>query len=36
MVVHPGAGNYKDTLVNALIHKYKKKLSDIKGTQDQV
>jgi len=31
MVVHPGAGNYKNTLVNALIHKYKKKLSDING-----
>ena len=24
MVVHPGAGNYKDTLVNALLFKYKK------------
>jgi 23S rRNA pseudouridine1911/1915/1917 synthase len=23
MVVHPGAGNYKDTLVNGLIYKYK-------------
>ena len=32
MVVHPGAGNYKNTLVNALIYKYKKKLSDINGT----
>jgi 23S rRNA pseudouridine1911/1915/1917 synthase len=31
MVVHPGAGNYKNTLVNALIYKYKKKLSDING-----
>jgi 23S rRNA pseudouridine1911/1915/1917 synthase len=31
MVVHPGAGNYKKTLVNALIYKYKKKLSDING-----
>ena len=31
MVVHPGAGNYKDTLVNALIYKYKKKLSNING-----
>jgi|TARA_B110000902_G_scaffold241986_1_gene292865 23S rRNA pseudouridine1911/1915/1917 synthase len=31
MVVHPGAGNYKDTLVNALIYKYKKNLSDING-----
>ena len=32
MVVHPGAGNYKETLVNALIYKYKDKLSDINGT----
>ena len=24
MVVHPGAGNYKNTLVNALMFKYKK------------
>ena len=32
MVVHPGAGNYKKTLVNALIHKYKNKLSNINGT----
>ena len=31
MVVHPGAGNYKNTLVNALIHKYKNTLSDING-----
>ena len=31
MVVHPGAGNYKDTLVNALIFKFKKNLSDING-----
>ena len=31
MVVHPGAGNYKDTLVNALIYKYKNNLSDING-----
>ena len=31
MVVHPGAGNYKETLVNALIYKYKNKLSDING-----
>ena len=31
MVVHPGAGNYNNTLVNALIHKYKKKLSDVNG-----
>ena len=32
MVVHPGAGNYKETLVNALIYKYKNNLSDINGT----
>ena len=31
MVVHPGAGNYSNTLVNALIYKYKKKLSNING-----
>jgi 23S rRNA pseudouridine1911/1915/1917 synthase len=31
MVVHPGAGNYKNTLVNALIYKYRKGLSDING-----
>jgi 23S rRNA pseudouridine1911/1915/1917 synthase len=31
MVVHPGAGNYKDTLVNALLYKYKNSLSDING-----
>ena len=31
MVVHPGAGNYDKTLVNALIYKYKKKLSNING-----
>ena len=31
MVVHPGAGNYKNTLVNALIYKYQKKLSSING-----
>ena len=32
MVVHPGAGNYKNTLVNALLFKYKKNLSNINGT----
>ena len=32
MVVHPGAGNYDNTLANALIYKYKKKLSDVNGT----
>ena len=31
MVVHPGAGNYKNTLVNALIYKYRNGLSDING-----
>ncbi len=31
MVVHPGAGNYENTLVNGLIFKYKKKLSDVNG-----
>jgi len=32
MVVHPGAGNYENTLVNALIFKYQKNLSDINGS----
>ncbi len=32
MVVHPGAGNHKNTLVNALLFKYKKNLSNINGT----
>ena len=32
MVVHPGAGNYENTLVNALLFKYKKDLSDLNGT----
>ncbi|MBA1340501.1 MAG: 23S rRNA pseudouridine synthase [Pelagibacterales bacterium] len=31
MVVHPGAGNYEKTLVNALIYKYENKLSNING-----
>ena len=31
MVVHPGASNYDKTLVNALIYKYKNKLSNING-----
>ena len=31
MVVHPGAGNYENTLANALIYKYKDKLSNING-----
>ena len=32
MVVHPGAGNHNNTLVNALIYKYKKKLSNMNGS----
>tara|TARA_Y100000768_G_C23883407_1_gene636389 strand:+ start:58 stop:1041 length:984 start_codon:yes stop_codon:yes gene_type:complete len=32
MVVHPGAGNKNDTLVNILVGNYKKKLSDLSGT----
>jgi len=32
MVVHPGAGNYKNTLVNALLYKYKNSLSNINGS----
>ena len=31
MVVHPGAGNYQNTLANALVYKYKDKLSNING-----
>ena len=31
MVVHPGAGNFKNTLANALAFKYKKNLSSING-----
>jgi 23S rRNA pseudouridine1911/1915/1917 synthase len=31
MVVHPGAGNYEGTLVNALLSKYKDQLSTING-----
>ena len=31
MVVHPGAGNYENTLANALQWKYKDKLSNISG-----
>jgi 23S rRNA pseudouridine1911/1915/1917 synthase len=31
MVVHPGAGNNTDTLVNALIYKFKKNLSNVNG-----
>jgi len=32
MVVHPGAGNYEQTLVNGLLFHYKNKLSAIGGT----
>ena len=31
LIVHPGAGNYKNTLANGLAYKYKKNLSDING-----
>ena len=31
MVVHPGAGNHENTLANALVYKYKNKLSNING-----
>ena len=31
MVVHPGANNYKNTMANALVQKYKNKLSNING-----
>ena len=31
MVVHPGAGNFENTLANALAFRYKKNLSDING-----
>lgn len=33
MVVHPGPGNYKDTLVNALLYHCKSNLSSIGGVQ---
>jgi 23S rRNA pseudouridine1911/1915/1917 synthase len=33
MVVHPGAGNFKNTLANALAYEYKNNLSDINGNQ---
>ena len=32
MVVHPGAGNHRNTLVNALIGKYGNKLSSLNGS----
>ena len=31
LVVHPGAGNFKNTLVNALMFKYKDNLSNLNG-----
>ena len=31
LIVHPGAGNYENTLANALVYKYKKNLSNING-----
>ena len=31
LVVHPGAGNYENTLANGLAYKYKNKLSNISG-----
>ena len=31
MVVHPGAGNFENTLVNALLFKYKNELSNLNG-----
>ena len=31
VVVHPGAGNYENTIVNGLLHKYKKNLSSVGG-----
>ncbi len=31
LVVHPGAGNKENTLANALVYKYKDKLSNING-----
>ncbi len=32
MVVHPGAGNFENTLANALVYKYKRNLSSINGS----
>ena len=31
MVVHPGAGNYDNTLVNGLLYKFKNNLSNLSG-----
>jgi len=36
MVVHPGAGNHNNTLVNALTYKYKKKLSNVNSSRPGV
>ncbi|MDF2965872.1 MAG: pseudouridine synthase [Rickettsiaceae bacterium] len=33
LTVHPGAGNYSDTLANALIYHFGKELSNIGGTE---
>ena len=35
IVMHPGAGNYDNTIVNALINYDKKLLSNIGGELDQ-
>ena len=35
LIVHPGAGNYENTLVNALKFKYKNNLSNINGKIDR-
>ncbi len=33
LTTHPGAGNYQDTLANALLYKFKDQLSDHNGNQ---
>ncbi len=33
LTVHPGAGNYDDTLVNGLLYRYQDKLSNINGAE---
>lgn len=33
LTVHPGAGNYDDTLVNGLLYRYQNQLSNINGVQ---
>ena len=35
LVVHPGAGNYDNTLVNGLLYKFKNNLSNLNGNLDQ-